>query len=761
MTPHERVPVARDTVQLLASVLGALAVARLFTDPGAPRLAGPLVGCAFIGWLVPAAAQRLRLPAAVAVVVGTLALVVAGLWWSVPGTAGLPASHHLHAASDALRSARPELQAFAVPLHAASGAIFLASLLVGFVALFQRLLLGSATTTRSASLASLAGTLVLVAWSVTARRGGGGDALLIIAFGVVVVLSVATSAETDRETPRRTRAPFALALVALVAAAVVLVLPIAPAAPALGTPAVAPTGLSLVSRLVDLEANDPDVVLFTAHAPAPTYWPVAVLSELRNGVFVPGSDVTSTVSGRSGPIGGVSVIPTASSPAFSSSVTVVHLSSRLLPVPPGILAVQADPPATITANGVVALAPTTPGTTYTALAAGPPSPAAVAADGGNDLGLLPTQQAQSLALPAEPALVDAIALQASAAGSTPLTKAESLVDYFRSGRFAYTLTPPHLPAGTNPLVAFLTQTRRGDCEQFAGAFTVLARSLGLPTRLVVGFTAGQRSRNLTIVRGRDAHAWPEVYLGLKLGWVSFEPTPGHISGELSPQGVIGQVAIAAPRSTVPSAAPTTAPATTVPATTPAAAPSTTPSTTTSSASTATSATPSASATASSGPPIVLVVVLVALGVLCGAVAVVWVRRLRRRRRPPARRITAAWRSVDVALRRAGAPRPPGRSPVRYADDLVEAARSARGALPRESSAAPDQLDAVLADVGRLARLVEHAGYAPVPTTLDEAEDAERTAVRIRRGLRGRSVSALRNHGPSVTESNRTTSVVGR
>ena len=123
------------------------------------------------------------------------------------------------------------------------------------------------------SLASLAGTLVLVAWSVTARRGGGGDALLIIAFGVVVVLSVATSAETDRETPRRTRAPFALALVALVATAVVLVLPITPAAPALGTPAVAPTGLSLVSRLVDLEANDPDVVLFTAHPPSPPTGP--------------------------------------------------------------------------------------------------------------------------------------------------------------------------------------------------------------------------------------------------------------------------------------------------------------------------------------------------------------------------------------------------------------------------------------------------------------------------------------------------------
>ncbi len=135
-------------------------------------------------------------------------------------------------------------------------------------------------------------------------------------------------------------------------------------------------------------------------------------------------------------------------------------------------------------------------------------------DGGSDLGLPPAQEAQSLALPAEPALVHALALQASAAGTTPLTKAESLVDYFRSGRFAYTLTPPHLAADANPLVAFLTQTRRGDCEQFAGAFTVLARSLGLPTRLVVGFTAGERSGNLTVVRGATPMPGP------RCTWVS-------------------------------------------------------------------------------------------------------------------------------------------------------------------------------------------------------------------------------------------------
>jgi transglutaminase-like putative cysteine protease len=97
--------------------------------------------------------------------------------------------------------------------------------------------------------------------------------------------------------------------------------------------------------------------------------------------------------------------------------------------------------------------------------------------------------------PLLPASIRAIASQVTAGAHTPLGQAEALVNWFRSGRFRYTLTPPVTATGANPLVSFLTQTRAGTCEQFAGAFTVLARSLGLPTRLVVGFTAGKSSRS--------------------------------------------------------------------------------------------------------------------------------------------------------------------------------------------------------------------------------------------------------------------------
>jgi hypothetical protein len=71
----------------------------------------------------------------------------------------------------------------------------------------------------------------------------------------------------------------------------------------------------------------------------------------------------------------------------------------------------------------------------------------------------------------------------------------------------------------------------GTAEQFATAFAVLARAVGLPTRVMVGFRPGIRAADGTwVVRGRDAHAWPEVYFSGP-GWVAFDPTqPGAGGG---------------------------------------------------------------------------------------------------------------------------------------------------------------------------------------------------------------------------------------
>src|SRR3546814_18645666 len=60
------------------------------------------------------------------------------------------------------------------------------------------------------------------------------------------------------------------------------------------------------------------------------------------------------------------------------------------------------------------------------------------------------------------------------------------------------------------------EVRAGYCEQFAGSFAAMARSLGLPARVGVGFTPGvadPADPSLYRVRGEHAHAWPAVYLG--------------------------------------------------------------------------------------------------------------------------------------------------------------------------------------------------------------------------------------------------------
>ncbi|HWL66533.1 MAG TPA: DUF3488 and transglutaminase-like domain-containing protein [Actinomycetota bacterium] len=82
-------------------------------------------------------------------------------------------------------------------------------------------------------------------------------------------------------------------------------------------------------------------------------------------------------------------------------------------------------------------------------------------------------------------------------------------------------------ASAEYLTRFLTETRTGYCQQFATAFAVLARMLGYPARVSVGFLPGEtaiESPDQYIVRGNDAHAWPEVYFE-DIGWIAFEPTP--------------------------------------------------------------------------------------------------------------------------------------------------------------------------------------------------------------------------------------------
>lgn len=107
--------------------------------------------------------------------------------------------------------------------------------------------------------------------------------------------------------------------------------------------------------------------------------------------------------------------------------------------------------------------------------------------------------------------------------ATPYQKALALQNFFLDD-FVYSLDVPTGHDG-NRMESFLFDDRRGYCEQFAGTFAAMARSIGLPTRVAVGFTPGELVDEEYIVRGENYHAWPEVWIDGD--WIYFEPTPGR------------------------------------------------------------------------------------------------------------------------------------------------------------------------------------------------------------------------------------------
>ncbi|MGH9086334.1 MAG: transglutaminaseTgpA domain-containing protein, partial [Acidimicrobiales bacterium] len=143
--------------------------------------------------------------------------------------------------------------------------------------------------------------------------------------------------------------------------------------------------------------------------------------------------------------------------------------------------------------------------------------------------------------------------------ATPYEQALALQAHLRTFDYDLSVQPGH---SGDVLEQFLFDTKRGYCEQFAGAFAAMARSIGLPARVAVGFTQGvldPADPTTYVVRGENAHAWPEVYLS-GAGWVSFEPTPGR--GQPFAEGYTGVPAQQAAAGDPATA--TTAPATTAP-----------------------------------------------------------------------------------------------------------------------------------------------------------------------------------------------------
>ncbi len=117
------------------------------------------------------------------------------------------------------------------------------------------------------------------------------------------------------------------------------------------------------------------------------------------------------------------------------------------------------------------------------------------------------------------------ALAVAGGARTPYAAAAALETWFSTdGGFTYTNRPvrSELP----PLVTFVTRTRAGYCQHFAGAMALMLRYLGVPARVAVGFSSGAYDvkKGVWRVTDHDAHAWVEAWFR-GYGWLPFDPTP--------------------------------------------------------------------------------------------------------------------------------------------------------------------------------------------------------------------------------------------
>ena len=303
--------------------------------------------------------------------------------------------------------------------------------------------------------------------------------------------------------------------------------------------------------------------------------------------------------------------------------------------------------------------------------------------------------------------VRAEAALATTGATNDFDQALALQNWFRHN-FEYSLEPELDPG--DPILSFLTN-RIGYCEQFAGTYAAMARLLGLPARVAVGFTQGDLDPETGeyVVRGRHAHAWPEVYLG-DVGWVAFEPTPNRgIPDAEEYTGV-------PPQQEAPDPGPDlTGPSTSAPA-------PVTPSTTTPAAPSAAPAAPAAPADSTDGDSqprgwtrLAALVLVAGAGWVTLALAGPWIRRRRIRRvTHPGRRVLLAW---DEAL-----------TPVRWitghrhqpSETYVEFAHRSGPSL---GSRAPS--------IVQLAGLATQASWDPEGIGAAEADTALSTAQRLR------------------------------
>ena len=353
---------------------------------------------------------------------------------------------------------------------------------------------------------------------------------VLIAAGVAATVALRAHHSPDRRTvigarrsPMRMIVPAALGTALVVALAAALIGPRLPGADA--RPIYETRGGSggsvtnVVSPLVDIRSrltNRSDTELFTVRADFESYWRLSALPRFDGTTWGLPERSLSRVNGELSPARDGAA-------ELRQEVTITSLGAKFVPAaadpraasPQDGLRFNADSSTLLKTDGDLAA-----GDQFEIVSASPrflveDLQAATSTDAGDPIYLeLPN---------GFPSSIGEIARSVTAGASTPYEVALTLQNWFRS-EFEYSL---EVQAGhsTNAIEGFL-RDRIGYCEQFAGSYAAMLRTLGIPARVAVGFTPGNFDGDAYSVLGKNAHAWPEVWFD-GLGWVPFEPTPGR------------------------------------------------------------------------------------------------------------------------------------------------------------------------------------------------------------------------------------------
>ncbi|WP_407553580.1 DUF3488 and transglutaminase-like domain-containing protein [Streptomyces sp. Pv4-95] len=337
-----------------------------------------------------------------------------------------------------------------------------------------------------------------------------------------------------------------------------------------------------------------------------------------------------------------------------------------------------------------------------------------------------------------PPVVGATARQVTRGAPTPYAKAVKLQEWFSlDGGFSYN-TDVRAGSGSEAIARFLEQ-KEGFCVHFSFSMAAMARTLGIPARVAVGFTPGTKQPDGTTSVGlKDAHAWPELYFA-GIGWTRFEPTPSR--GSIPDYTYPDNSGAADPVDPAPDTAPSDAPSQ-EPSTEPSCGPDQEQNgATTGCVTVPAESGPRPPSSGLSVPAVIGIAIGAALALLLPLVPLVW--RVRRRGRrlagdgfggDIAARTLAAWRELLDTAWDFGILPDESLTPRRAATRIVRIGKLAPGAADAAQ---------------RVATAVEQVLYAPQPlpaTGLVAAVEEVRAGLRAEasRGMRLRALLAPRS-----------------